>query len=664
MAMKNQGILLKIGIIFLILCFLGFEAKTEEGAVYKIQKHDILKINIYPDEKQSVQREVNDLGMISIPLIGNITVENFTVEEVQDAIKKKLEYYYYNPEVIIELISIDRFKITVAGYKTEKIDGSSNLTNFYVELNKGDKLNDLLIKIGWEGNQDLQFSRIIILRNQKKVYFVDLIDSKTDYLSYEFILENKDVVYFEKNSSGTAKIIGYVNQPKNVNIPVHSGLTVLQAALECGGFRPEADLSLVKINRYNFESGQETIVLNLYDEYNDTVLIANDIIEIPELKEKTRKYATFISASGSGIITLDNWKENTRLSDIIGKAKFNLDSKYNYIFEINSRFHPPVNAEFYKFTSDGDVTQNPLIYDGDIITAKTSEKFTTEEKGAVSVLGNFVSQGRYFINEYSRLADVLVKANWQHKEAEPVSVLVIGANSSMAEYDINRFLYYGDSNHNPIVKPDDYIYVRSIQKNKVYIVGQVNKPGYYELENDETLNTLVRYIYKSGGPKESAAMNRIKIVRNNLNMDVNLNDFFYAQNLDSDFKLQDKDIIYMPELQKFSFYVFGMVNKVGKYDSDKPVTVLEALSMAGGYRYTGKVRGAKILRGARNNPQVIDVDILSSLNDFGYGSNIFLQEGDILYIPKSPITNLKDFLDNIVPTLRNSVDLGQSIKDY
>ncbi|HPG31544.1 MAG TPA: polysaccharide biosynthesis/export family protein, partial [bacterium] len=273
MAMKNQGILLKIGIIFLILCFLGFEAKTEEGAVYKIQKHDILKINIYPDEKQSVQREVNDLGMISIPLIGNITVENFTVEEVQDAIKKKLEYYYYNPEVIIELISIDRFKITVAGYKTEKIDGSSNLTNFYVELNKGDKLNDLLIKIGWEGNQDLQFSRIIILRNQKKVYFVDLIDSKTDYLSYEFILENKDVVYFEKNSSGTAKIIGYVNQPKNVNIPVHSGLTVLQAALECGGFRPEADLSLVKINRYNFESGQETIVLNLYDEYNDTVLI-------------------------------------------------------------------------------------------------------------------------------------------------------------------------------------------------------------------------------------------------------------------------------------------------------------------------------------------------------------------------------------------------------
>ncbi|HPG31833.1 MAG TPA: SLBB domain-containing protein, partial [bacterium] len=341
-----------------------------------------------------------------------------------------------------------------------------------------------------------------------------------------------------------------------------------------------------------------------------------------------------------------------------------LSQKYNYIFEINSRFHPPVNAEFYKFTSDGDVTQNPLIYDGDIITAKTSEKFTTEEKGAVSVLGNFVSQGRYFINEYSRLADVLVKANWQHKEAEPVSVLVIGANSSMAEYDINRFLYYGDSNHNPIVKPDDYIYVRSIQKNKVYIVGQVNKPGYYELENDETLNTLVRYIYKSGGPKESAAMNRIKIVRNNLNMDVNLNDFFYAQNLDSDFKLQDKDIIYMPELQKFSFYVFGMVNKVGKYDSDKPVTVLEALSMAGGYRYTGKVRGAKILRGARNNPQVIDVDILSSLNDFGYGSNIFLQEGDILYIPKSPITNLKDFLDNIVPTLRNSVDLGQSIKDY
>ncbi|MBP7653478.1 SLBB domain-containing protein [Candidatus Dependentiae bacterium] len=650
--------------VCILLIFISSVYGNEDTFYYKIKKHDILKINIYPDEKQSVQREVSDIGSISIPLIGNIKVENLSIEEVQNIIKKKLEYYYYNPDVIIELISLDKHIITVAGYRPANIDGSDNMRNFYIELIPGDKLSDLLIKIGWEWNTDLKYGRIIVIRNQKKNYTIDLLDSKTDALNYEFVLENKDVVFFEKNSSGTVKIIGFVNQPKTVYIPYHSGLTVLQAALECGGFKTEADLNSVKITRFNYENGTETIILNLYDEQNDTNLLANDVVEIPELKNSFKKTVTFIGITNSGIIELDNWKENSRLSDVIGKAKFNMDSKLNYIFGINSKFHPPVEADFQKFSSEGDITHNPLIYPGDVITAKTAEKFMPEDKGVVSVLGNFVNQGRYPVNEFSRLADVLIKAGWQHKEAEPVSVLIISSNSVLAEYDINKFLYYGDANHNPVVNHGDYVYVRKIQKNKVFIVGQVINPGYFELETDESKNTLARYIYKSGGPRETAAMNRIKVVRDNMNIDVDLNEFFYAQNLESDFKLKDKDIVYIPSIQKFSFYVFGMVNRVGRYDSDKPVTVLEALTIAGGYKYTGKVRGAKILRGARDNPQIIDVDLLSSLNDFGYGTNLFLQEGDILYVPKSPVTNLKDFLDNIVPSLRNAVDFGKSIKDY
>ena len=90
----------------------------------------------------------------------------------------------------------------------------------------------------------------------------------------------------------------------------------------------------------------------------------------------------------------------------------------------------------------------------------------------------------------------------------------------------------------------------------------------------------------------------------------------------------------------------------------------EALAMAGGYKYTGKARNSKILRGGLDKPQVIDVDVLAALNKFGDIGGVYLQDGDILYVPKSPITNIKDFLDNIVPSLKETVDLGKSIKNY
>jgi protein involved in polysaccharide export with SLBB domain len=65
-----------------------------------------------------------------------------------------------------------------------------------------------------------------------------------------------------------------------------------------------------------------------------------------------------------------------------------------------------------------------------------------------------------------------------------------------------------------------------------------------------------------------------------------------------------------------------------------PITVLQVLATAGGTNPTANLHSAKILRKGENARAEIPVDLKGMLA--GKASDVTLQAGDILFVPRSP----------------------------
>lgn len=84
-----------------------------------------------------------------------------------------------------------------------------------------------------------------------------------------------------------------------------------------------------------------------------------------------------------------------------------------------------------------------------------------------------------------------------------------------------------------------------------------------------------------------------------------------------------------------TFVVLGSVNKPGSYEfpSDGNVTLLEAVSMAGGYNRYASVSGIRIIRESANaTKETIDPKINDIIN--GHSEDVELKPNDVVMVPE------------------------------
>lgn len=71
----------------------------------------------------------------------------------------------------------------------------------------------------------------------------------------------------------------------------------------------------------------------------------------------------------------------------------------------------------------------------------------------------------------------------------------------------------GEANYDIIIHPGDKIYVEPPETGFVYIDGEINRIGVYELLNDNTRLTLSRFVSAAGGLSPIAIPDRVDLVR-------------------------------------------------------------------------------------------------------------------------------------------------------
>jgi protein involved in polysaccharide export with SLBB domain len=137
--------------------------------------------------------------------------------------------------------------------------------------------------------------------------------------------------------------------------------------------------------------------------------------------------------------------------------------------------------------------------------------------------------------------------------------------------------------------------------------------------------------------------------------------------LDSLVTLTYGDIILNPDVTVFvrrfgsyPVYVLGEAKNPGAYPVERNMTIVQVLSVAGGVPFSGAMGSVMVLRQGRNEEikavkidvnyylaggrlrlTTLEKEIDISVNDF------FIQPMDIVYVPRTPIASIVEFLEEI-----------------
>jgi len=100
--------------------------------------------------------------------------------------------------------------------------------------------------------------------------------------------------------------------------------------------------------------------------------------------------------------------------------------------------------------------------------------------------------------------------------------------------------------------------------------------------------------------------------------------------------------------------ILGEVKRPGIYRMSRPLTVLEALATAEGYKEFAHLRSVLVIRKAySDSPKILSANLLNVISKGDLKEDIPLKAGDIVFVPKKFVGKIKDFLsffnDNIKP---------------
>jgi len=198
-----------------------------------------------------------------------------------------------------------------------------------------------------------------------------------------------------------------------------------------------------------------------------------------------------------------------------------------------------------------------------------------------------------------------------------------------------------------IRQPEVVVNMVDFRSQPVSVIGAVTTPGIYQLRGRKS---LIEVLSMAGGLRNDAG-SAVKITRRREEGNIPLatasedGDFYVAEvplknimdagNPERNIEIRTNDVISIPAAKMV--YVIGNVEKAGGFPLHEKdtVSVLEALSMAGGMSRASSPHAAKILRPLLGGPKraELPVDVQNIME--GKASDLPLLPDDILFIPAS-----------------------------
>jgi len=256
----------------------------------------------------------------------------------------------------------------------------------------------------------------------------------------------------------------------------------------------------------------------------------------------------------------------------------------------------------------------------------------------VQVLGEAEKPGLFYLTGPTSILEVLSKAGGLSKTAGKQLVLVrhqpAAADGTAAGNAILRVRFdkiqAGDASENIRVEDQDVIFIPKARA--YFVLGEVKSAGTFPLDKALSVQEAVTL---AGGFNDRAAPSGVKLIRRAANGEqetVSL-DLASPGSRDRTVAVQEGDTVYVPKGN--TFFVFGEVKKPGAYQLDRDTSILEGITIAGGFTDKAAPGRARVIRKTPAGQTVHDVDMNDIIKRGQRDQAFRLQENDVVVVPES-----------------------------
>jgi protein involved in polysaccharide export with SLBB domain len=171
---------------------------------------------------------------------------------------------------------------------------------------------------------------------------------------------------------------------------------------------------------------------------------------------------------------------------------------------------------------------------------------------------------------------------------------------------------------------------------KVFVLGEINKPGGYTLP---ALSTAFTVLYYSGGPTLNGSLRSVKVFRNGRTVsEVDVYNYLLRGDKSSDVNLEDGDIVFVPPAGK-RVAIYGSILKPAIYEIKNDETVGDILKFSGGLTFNAFYQRIHIERVVpfdqreQYKEDILNLDIVFNSFIALKSSTYKLEDGDVVKIP-------------------------------
>ncbi len=496
---------------------------------YRLGAGDRLVLIVTGDVEQAYSLDVTREGFVVIPQVGQISVANLTLAQLEDLLYTRLGRSYSGVRRTANATT--RFSISVARLRSNQIFvvGEVARPGSYRVSAAGTALTALYAAGGPTANGSLR--NVLVRRNGRVVSSIDLYD----YLlngdaSRDARLLNGDIVFVPIHT-GRVRVVGEVNRPGTYEVGTSGSLAdIVRAA---GGLQPTAARSRIQIERLTpardrTRPGSDRAVLDVSGGTGGAIpalaLVDGDVIRVLKVADRVRNRVVVRgNVFTPGAIGLT---PGLRLSEALRKAGGLKPDTYLAQVLITRLNSDSTRTQLRAALSDttGTVINDPVLQEEDDIRVFGRSEFRPLR--FVAVTGAVRRAGRYPYYDGMTVRDLVLQAGGLQESAllseaevarmpdsrtggQTASTLRVPLDSSYLFERAPNGKYSGPpglpvaasgSSEVPLQAYDNLLILRQPDwelQRTVYVGGEVRFPGSYTLvRKSERLSDVIQ---RAGG---------------------------------------------------------------------------------------------------------------------------------------------------------------------
>ncbi len=571
------------------------------GPDYIIGPGDEIKISVWGMIEGNYSLVVDRNGQISIPKIGVLNVAGLSYKELKEFLKKEFLKYYKGFEMNVTLGKLRTIQVYVVGNAKKPglytISSLSTLVNALFLCGGPNKIGTM---------RDIQLKR-----NGKTIVHFDMYDFllKGDK-SKDVNLMTEDVIYIPPVGPLVA-VVGSVKRPAIYEMK--DKIKISELIDLAGGITSTGYLQRVQVERIFKNEVKIILDIDLSEiKKNDIELKNGDIVKIFPILNLIANAVTLkgnVSRPGQY-----QWFKGMRISDLIKKPNKDLLPETEFKIAFIERLIPPdYHKELITFNlEEAVIKKNPeedlLLQPYDVV--RIYNKWELKTKDYVTIQGAVNKPGKYELKENMKISDLIklaggVKYYAYTKEAELTRIIPEKdkAKTIRLDIDIEKALN-GDKSSDLLLKPGDYLIVKKLpgweEYKKVTVKGEVRFPGEYIIKKGEKLSSVLERV---GGFTENAFLKGIIFTRE---------------------EIKKKQ---MANLERFKKMQYDLLMKIA-ISSDKPESIEQLMKQQETINQL-----ISLFPLGRISLKITEPE---KLKDSPY--DIYLEDGDTIYVPKKPGT--------------------------